>query len=62
MREPVARFRVNMDFVGRMAFDFAGVNAEDEMPVSGSRVEFLLLRDGQIPVGVKPVRIARGEK
>ena len=33
VREPVARFGMNMDFANRMAFDFAGVNAQDEMAV-----------------------------
>jgi len=31
VREPVARFRMNVDFANRMALNLAGVNAQDEM-------------------------------
>ena len=62
VREPVARFGVDVDFVKRMAFDFAGVNAEDQMAVRRLHVELQLLLARQVPVRVKPVRIARGQK
>jgi hypothetical protein len=62
VREPVARFRMNVNFANRMAFDLAGVNAQDEMAVGGARVELQLLLARQIPMRVKPVRVARGQK
>ena len=39
MREPVARFRMDVDFVERMAFDLVGVNPQNEMAVGGLRVQ-----------------------
>ena len=49
VREPVARFGMDVDFVGGMALDFAGVNAENQMAVGGGGVEFLLLLGGSDP-------------
>ena len=53
--------RMNVNFANRMAFNPAGVNPQDEMAVGGSRVIHLLVVR-QIPMRVKPVRIARGQK
>ena len=38
VREPVARFGMDVDFVKRMAFNFVRVNPQDEMPVGGQGV------------------------
>ena len=62
VREPMARFGMDVDFVSRMAFNLAGKNAENEVAVGGLDVQDVLLFAGQIPVRVKPVRIARGKK
>ncbi len=35
VREPVARFGMDVDFVVGMAFNLAGVNAQDQMAVGG---------------------------
>src|SRR5664280_1594532 len=53
---------MNVNFANRMALNLAGVNAEDEMAGGGSRVELQLLLARQIPMRVKPVRVARGQK
>ena len=53
---------MNVNFANRMAFNLAGVNAQDEMAVGGLRVELQLLLARQIPMRVKPVRVARGQK
>ena len=44
-----------------MPFNPAGENAENEMTIGGLGVKRILLFAGQIPVRVKPVRIARGQ-
>ena len=62
VREPVARLRVDVDFVGGMALDFSRKNPQHQMAVGGLGVQLILLLAGQVPVRVKPVRIARGEK
>ena len=62
VREPVARFRVDMDFVKRMAFDLVRVDAEDEVAVGGLGIELVLLLAGEVPMRVEPVRVARGEE
>src|ERR1035441_2999838 len=53
---------MNVNFANRMALNLAGVNAQDEMAGGGSRVELQLLLARQIPMRVKPVRVARGQK
>ena len=62
VREPVARFGMDVDFVKRMTFDLLRINPQHKMTVGGLRVQLQLLRLRQIPVRVKPVRVARGEK
>jgi hypothetical protein len=53
---------MNVNFANRMAFDLAGINAQDEMAVGGARVELHLLLARQIPMRIKPVRVAGGQK
>src|SRR6202142_3583319 len=53
---------MNVNFANRMALNLAGVNAHDEMAGGGTRVELQLLLARQIPMRVKPVRVARGQK
>jgi hypothetical protein len=40
MREPVARFGMDVDFVSRMAFDLVRVNAENQMAVPDCAFSF----------------------
>ena len=40
VRKPVARFGMNVNFVKRMAFNFAGIDAQHEMAVGGFAVDF----------------------
>ena len=53
---------MNMDFGEGIGFVIAGENADDEMAVGGKRVVLALLFAGQVPAGVKPVRVAGGEE
>ena len=62
VREPVARFRVDVNLPIRLAAGLVLVDAQHQMAVHGAGVVFLELFTGQIPVRVKPVRVARGEQ
>ena len=60
--KPVARFRMDVYFGQGLRLQGAAINAKDQMAVDGQAVVFLELRAGQIPMGVKPVRIAGSQK
>ena len=62
MREPVFGFRMNVDF-GNTFFRASRVmNPHDQMTIHGESVVAELFLVRKIPVRVKPVRVARGEK
>src|SRR5581483_1135558 len=53
---------MDMDLSERFALHGAEVDAHDEMTVGGKRVVLALLLAGQVPPGVEPMRIARGQE
>ncbi len=61
VREPVARLGMHVNFVERMAFQLVRVNPQNQVAVRGFHIQSGLLLARQIPLRVKPVRVARGQ-
>lgn len=61
MNEPMLRFRMHVDFRHRPARNFPGVDSDHEMTMDRARVVASLLFAREVPMGIKPMGITRGE-
>src|SRR5213592_4290067 len=62
MNEPVPRFGMNLHFSERFVRDGFEINAQREAAAGGKLLAIPDLVAGQIPMGVKPVRVAGSEQ
>src|SRR6185295_10968724 len=62
VREPVPRLGMDVNLAMRFAGDVVLVDAKHQMPVHRARVVALELFPREIPMSVKPVRVARRQQ